>query len=121
MGNAPAFGFSVFNDDDNVILYYLSGTTGWDATFDVPTALWSLPNPYPVILSNDPSFGVQTNGFSFTISWPIHSSVVVEACTDLANSDWSPVATNKLTDGSSYFSDAEWTNYPGRFYRVRSP
>jgi hypothetical protein len=119
MGNAPAFGFSVFNDDDNVILYYLPVMKGWDEPFDVPTALWSLP--LPVILTNDPDFGVQTNGFGFTISWPIHSSVVVEACTDLANSDWSPVATNTITDGSSYFSDPEWTNYPGRFYRVRSP
>jgi hypothetical protein len=25
-----------------------------------------------------------------------------------------------LTGGSSYFSDPDWTNYPGRFYRLRS-
>jgi hypothetical protein len=25
------------------------------------------------------------------------------------------------TGGSSYFSDPEWTNYPGRFYRLTMP
>jgi len=31
------------------------------------------------------------------------------------------VRTNTLTGGASYFSDAQWTNYPSRFYRFRSP
>jgi hypothetical protein len=44
---------------------------------------------------------------------------VVEASTDLIN--WQPVQTNTLTSGSVYFSDPQWTNYPGRFYRLRSP
>ena len=26
-----------------------------------------------------------------------------------------------LTNGSIYFSDAAWTNYPARIYRIRSP
>jgi hypothetical protein len=47
--------------------------------------------------------------------------VVVEACTDLANAVWSPVGTNTLTGGSSYFSDPQWTNYPARLYRLRWP
>ena len=47
--------------------------------------------------------------------------VVVEASTNLANPIWSPLATNTLTSGSSYFSDPQWTNYPGRFYRLRWP
>jgi hypothetical protein len=47
--------------------------------------------------------------------------VVVEACTNLANPDWQPVQTNLLATGSVYFSDPQWTNYPGRFYRLRSP
>jgi hypothetical protein len=49
------------------------------------------------------------------------ASVVVEACTDLALPDWSPVGTNTLVEGWSYFSDPEWTNYANRFYRLRSP
>lgn len=47
--------------------------------------------------------------------------VVVEACRDLAAPDWTSVSTNTLIDGSSYFSDPQWTNYPARFYLVRSP
>ena len=30
-------------------------------------------------------------------------------------------ATNTLTGGTAYFGDPQWTNYPGRFYRLRSP
>jgi hypothetical protein len=47
--------------------------------------------------------------------------VVVEACTNLSNPDWQPMQTNLLTTGSAYFSDPQWTNYPNRFYRLRSP
>ena len=47
--------------------------------------------------------------------------IVVEACTDLANPTWSPLATNTLTGGSFYFSDPQWANHPSRFYRLRSP
>jgi hypothetical protein len=47
--------------------------------------------------------------------------VVVEACTDLAHPIWSPLQTNTLAGSSSYFSDPQWTNYPARLYRLRSP
>jgi len=110
----------VFKGADKVTVYYLPGTTGWGPTFgDRPTALWSLPNP--LILDFGPSFGVQTNAFGFTISWAANLSVVVEACTDLAHPIWSPVGTNALSSGSSYFSDHDWTNHPVRCYRLRSP
>ena len=46
---------------------------------------------------------------------------VVEACADLPHPDWAPLATNTLTGGSSHFSDPQWTNYPSRYYRLRSP
>ncbi len=100
----------------------MPGTTGWGASFGIPygvipSALWFLPNP--LILNN--SFGIQTNQFGFIISWATNVPVVVEACTDLANPNWSPVSTNNLSDGSAYFSDPDWTNYPRRFYRIRSP
>ena len=45
----------------------------------------------------------------------------MEASANLTNPIWSPVGTNTLNGGSSYFSDLQWTNYPGRFYRLRSP
>ena len=111
---------SVFLDDNNATVYYSPGTPGWRTTFDVrPTALWLLPNP--LILNKSPSFGVYTNRFGFTISWATNISVVVEVCTNLAKPVWTPVATNTLTGGLSYFSDANWTNYHSRFYRLRSP
>jgi hypothetical protein len=30
------------------------------------------------------------------------------------------VVTNTLTNGVCTFTDPQWTNYPNRFYRVRS-
>jgi hypothetical protein len=105
---------------DFATVYYLPGTTGWGAVFDyLPTALWFLPNPQ--ILNNGPGFGVQSGGFGFTISWATNVSVVVEAATNLANPVWIPVSTNTLTGGTNYFSDPQWTNYPGRFYRISAP
>jgi len=47
--------------------------------------------------------------------------IVVEACTNLANPIWTPLQTNTLIGGSFYFGDPAWTNYPGRFYRLRWP
>lgn len=75
----------------------------------------------PVILSSAPAFGSQTNGFGFIVSWATNATVVVETSTDLANPKWSAIATNTLSNGTVYLSDPHWTNYPSRFYRVRSP
>jgi hypothetical protein len=104
---------------DPATLYYLSGTTGWSSNASGrPTALWVLPNP--LVLNFGPSFGVQANHFGFIISWATNVPVVVEACTNLSNPAWSPIATNTLLNGSVYFSDPQWSNYASRFYRVRS-
>jgi hypothetical protein len=120
LGNSPipTDDTSAFLYNNNPKVYYLPGTTGWGANFDgVPTASWKLP--YPTILNFEPDFGIQTNSFGFTISWATNVPVVVEACTNLSNPVWTPVGTNVLTSGSSYFSDLQWANYPGRFYRLR--
>jgi BspA type Leucine rich repeat region (6 copies) len=115
-GNAPIplpAAFQAFK----ALVYYLPGTTGWSATYaGYPTALWK-----PLILTFEPNFGVQTNNFGFTVSWAPNTHVVVEACTNLANPVWSLVATLTLAGRSAYFSDAQWTNYSDRFYRLRSP
>jgi hypothetical protein len=120
-GNAPSLaGSDVFDYDNNATVYYLPGTTGWGTTFGgCPTALWFLPNP--LILTSAPSFGVQSNAFGFIISWATNLPVVVETCTNPANHSWSPLKTNALTGGWSYFSDPQWANHPARFYRLRSP
>ena len=121
-GNAPSADATLFSGDNNPTVYYLPGTTGWSdfsAITGLPTALWFLPSP--LILNNGPSFGVQANRFGFIIFWATNTSVVVEACTNPASHTWTPVGTNTLTGGSSYFSDPKWMNYPVRFYRLRSP
>ena len=75
----------------------------------------------PAIQTGDGSFGVWTNQFGFNISWTSGQTVVVEASTNLANPYWQPLQTNTLTSGSAWFNDPERTNFPGRFYRLRSP
>jgi hypothetical protein len=98
----------------------LLGATGFSAKSNGhPTAFWWLPNP--LILAAGSDLGVQYNRFGFTISWATNTPVVIEASTDLTNPRWSPVSTKTLTDGSSFFSDPQWTNYPALFCRLRSP
>ena len=117
-GNALTYdGQYLFLLDDNLTAYYLPNTIGWEATMDGrPTTPIFLP--YPTIYSGQ-NFGMQTNSFGFTILWATNVPVVVEGSTNLV--DWEPVQTNTLTSGSAYFSDSQWTNYPNRFYRLRSP
>jgi hypothetical protein len=59
-GNAPSVGLGVFDGDDDAIVYYLPGTTGWGETFGGrPTALWSVAVP----------FNYTTNHGTITIAW----------------------------------------------------
>jgi hypothetical protein len=118
-GNAPEVaGFTAFFESP-ATAYYLSGTTGWNnfaSIAAIPVALW-----LPRIMTYEGSVGVQARQFGFNIAWTSGQVIVVEVCTDLVNPNWCPVATNTLTSSTSYFSDPQWTNYPGRFYRIRSP
>ena len=114
-GNAPSIGPNSFYGDNNTTIYYLPWTTGWNSLTGYIIAPW-----LPQVQISDASFGVRTNQFGFNIDWASGQTVVVETCTNLANPDWLPVGTNILTGGSSYFSDPQWMNYPGRFYRLRS-
>jgi hypothetical protein len=119
-GNAPSVGGRYVFLGDKATIYYLPGTTGWGSTFaGLPTAVWTLP--FPLILTSNPSFGVRTNQFGFTVSWATNLNVVVEAASDLANPIWFPLQTNAFKSGWFYFTDPQWTNYPMRFYRIRSP
>jgi hypothetical protein len=120
-GDAPTLGSTTYAfDHDSATIYYKPGTTGWSSSFGgLSTAMWYLPNP--VILNTGFIPADQTNSFGFIVSWATNLSLVVEGCTDLASSNWSPVSTNALTNGWFYFSDPEWTNYRAGFYRIRSP
>lgn len=114
--NAPGLGQNVFQFSNNATVFYLPDTSGWNSTFGGrPTTPW-----YPRVLSDLPTFGVRSNQFGFNITWASDKVVVVEAATNLLNPVWSPVSTNTLAGGSSYFKDPRWTNYPSRLYRVRA-
>ena len=116
-GNAPVFDSDVFDGDIPPRIYYLPGTTGWSSTVDnLPAILW---NPQTQTVSG--SLGVQSNQFGFTITGTTNIPIVVEACINLGSGAWIPLQSVNLTNGSFYFSDPQWTNYPGRFYRIRSP
>jgi hypothetical protein len=118
LGNAPTAGWSVFSWDANVTAYYLPGTTGWDsfaASTGIPTALWN-----PQVQTSDGSFGIQSNRFGFKITGATNIPIVVEACTNLGSA-WTLLQTCTVTNGSIFFSDSQWSDYPGRYYRLRSP
>jgi len=102
--------------------YYLLGTTGWGTYNCLPTKLW--PE------ARDSS--VQANHFGFDIIASTNFPIVVEACTNLANSLWTSLTNYTLTTGyvytngtiygSIYFSDTNnWLSLPHRFYRIRGP
>jgi hypothetical protein len=78
------------------------------------------PTSNPLIQTGDGSFGIQANQFGFNITGNSNLVVEVEASTNLANSTWTQLQTLTLTNGSTYFSDPQWTNYPARFYRLYS-
>ena len=119
-GNAPSVGsaaFTISHFGNTTTIYYLPGTTGWGSPFaGLPAVLWN-----PQAQTSDVSFGVRTNRFGFTITGTPNIPLVVEACTNLASPVWISLQSCNLTNGSLYFSDPQWTNYPSRLYRLRSP
>jgi hypothetical protein len=70
--------------------------------------------------TSDGGWGVRTNQFGFNITGE-DGVVRVEACTNLAQPDWVPVATNTIAAGVAHFSDPQWTHFRGRFYRLVGP
>ena len=69
----------------------------------------------------DANFGVLSNRFGFHINWTSGQVVVVDASTNLTQTNWMPVATGTLAGVPYYFSDPRWTNCIGRYYRIRLP
>jgi hypothetical protein len=115
-GDAPVLGSGVFAGSIATV-YRLPATTGWGETFGGrPIVLWN-----PQIQTGNTSFGVRSNQFGFYITGTNTFVVVVEASTNLVGGVWEPLQTNVLTSGSAQFNDPQWTNYPGRFYRLRMP
>ena len=87
LGMSPAF-------PTGVTFSPAPGTTGWVTPFGGrPAVLW---NPHAL---SDAFFGVRTNRFGFTIAGASNLVIVVDACTNLIQSGWSPVGTNTLSGG----------------------
>ena len=121
MGDEPYIADDTEFTDDGVpatAVYYYYGTSGWDTTYGgLPTVM--LGAPAPQIGGSGGSAGVQSGKFSFTVNGVANQTIVVESSTNLIN--WQPVWTNALTGVSTNFMDSQWTNFPARFYRLRSP
>jgi hypothetical protein len=128
LGNAPAIieggDFGPFGGCPATV-YYLPGTTGWSNTFGLslwgmngaPTALWK-----PVIQTGDGHFGVSNGvfGFNITNGSTTNLPIAVMACTNLANPVWTSL-TNLMLTNTYYFTDPQWSNYPGRYYGIGFP
>ena len=106
-----------FAFNQNLTAYYLPGTIGWSNAWQtLSTVLWN-----PQFQTTDPTFGIINNQFGFTVTGTTNIPILLEATADLANPSWATLQNCTLTNGSLYFSDAAWMNYPSRFYRIRSP
>ena len=117
LGNEPTTNKNVFAGVNAAVakVYYEAGTTGWGATFDgLPTVMLT-----PQFRISDAT--VQSNKFEFSFSGTNSQTIIIEASTNLVSSSWQKLLTNVLSGTSSNFSDAQWTNYPRRFYRLYSP
>lgn len=121
-GDAPNADGDVFDGaiPTDLTVYYRPGTAGWpevpslwpEGLYGRATAHW-LPKVMPE------GFGVQAGQYGFNVGWAEGQTVVVEACTNLADPVWVPLETNTIAGDAFHFSDSLWTNYPGRFYRIR--
>ncbi len=111
------------NDYDSIFLIQITREQGQESVaFAIDhEGLNNLSYDCPQMQTSYASPGVRTNQFGFTITGTSNLVVVVKASTNLANPNWSPLATNTLASGSFYFSDPQWTNFPSRFYRLYWP
>lgn len=116
-GARPDTGSDIFAAAEQVTIYPLSGTAGWGSIFaGRPTVMWN-PRRLPIA----DCIGVESDQFGFTITGQNDSVIVVEASQGVTTPVWSPVSTNTLRRGSSYFRDPRWLKDPARLYRLRSP
>jgi hypothetical protein len=98
-------------------VYYLPGASGWTATCaGQPTALWN-----PQVQAAGPGFGLDADGFGLPITGTANIPIVLEATSALKGGAWGPLHSCTITNGAVFVVDTEWTRYPARFYRIRSP
>jgi hypothetical protein len=109
-------GGSIIDSSAVAIITEVSGVASPDGSPNGEIIITAVPKPITLALAF--TAGGQ---FGFNITGPTNATIVVAACTNLANPVWIPLATNTLSNGTNYFSDAQWTNRPYSFYRVSEP
>ncbi len=117
LGNEPTTNKNVFFVVNAAVakVYYNAGANGWGTTFDgLPTVMLS-----PTLAISNAM--IKSNRFEFNFSGTNNQTVVIQASTNLAQPTWQALLTNILSGTSSNYSDAKWTNYPYRYYRLYSP
>jgi hypothetical protein len=118
-GDAPAPTipeWSVFFWSENATVYYLPGTDGWEPFYaERPTLCWN-----PVVGEVTPPS--PSDPFCCTVAGTTNIPVRIEATTDLAAGDWTPLLTTNLPSASIlFFEDPDTSAHPTRFYRVAAP
>lgn len=116
-GDTPSLDTPDVLDSTPATVYYLPGASGWEAEFcGRPTRCWN-----PRVQAGG-SFGYAGGTFSFTLEGTPGIPVVIEACTDIACGDWTPVESATLDAGGSFpFADPAAASHPTRFYRIVWP
>lgn len=120
MGDAPVAQELYTITDAPAVAFYLPGTSGWKSNLgNLPTQLWN-----PAIAAGESGFGFVDGQFRFTLTGNTFTFAepewIVEAATDLANPQWSPISTNVLShDGTASFTDPAPATGTSRFYRFR--
>ncbi len=62
-----------------------------------------------------------TNGFVFTVVNTANHTNIVQASTNLADTNWFPLLTNFPSTNSFKFTDTNTALFSNRFYRVMQP
>lgn len=115
-GNAPLEGAALFVNTKLATAYVSSSATGWGTTYgERPVKILN-----PLLSLGTISGARRAIEFPFNIGTSIDQTYVIEACTSLVNQAWAPIGTRVTASGAAEFVDSDRTNYPSRFYRVRT-
>ncbi len=109
-GNAPETDGDIFGywGEEDIIVYYRKGTTGWGPTFcDRPTAVWN-PSEKPTVHFDPPT--IVDGKLVFNITCP--AGTTLESSTDLKT--WTPVTV----EGNVYTVDTTVGKHT--YYRIKA-
>jgi hypothetical protein len=118
-GNSPTLtGDPFYNAHPDLTIYFLKGTSGWEDVFaGRPTAIWHLSD-HAIHME---FLTINSWGISFAIVGSPGQAVAVQACQNLAASNWQDLEVVTLDgNGMGGFTDLDWTNFASRFYRAVS-